>query len=164
MSGKTNVLLNLIKNPRPDIDKIYLYVKDPFESKYQLLINGREKKVGIQNLKKFKSIHFFIHKQMMVFMKIWKIIIQKRRVLIVFDYMTIDIESNKNLNLIVTKLFLRGRTFNISFAFISQSYFKVPKTVRLNSTQRELQQIVLNHSSKEYTKELYSFLVNATIS
>ena len=41
--GKTDVLLNLIKNQRPDIDKIYLYVKDPFESKYQLLINGREK-------------------------------------------------------------------------------------------------------------------------
>ena len=55
-SGKTNVLLNLIKNQRPDTDKIYLYVKEPFESRYQLLINGREK-VGIENLKKSKSIH-----------------------------------------------------------------------------------------------------------
>ena len=45
-SGKTNVLLNLIKNKQPDIDKIYLYVKDPFQSKYQLLINGREKVVN----------------------------------------------------------------------------------------------------------------------
>ena len=42
-SGKTNVLLNLIKKQGPDIDKIYLYVKDPFKSKYQLLINGSEK-------------------------------------------------------------------------------------------------------------------------
>ena len=42
-SGKINVLLNLIKHQQPDIDKIYFYVKDPFESKYQLLINGREK-------------------------------------------------------------------------------------------------------------------------
>ena len=42
-SGKTNVLLNLIKNQRPDIDKIYLYVNDPFESKYQSLIKEREK-------------------------------------------------------------------------------------------------------------------------
>ena len=42
-SGKTNVLLNVIKHQRPDIDKIYLYVKDVFESKYQLLINGKEK-------------------------------------------------------------------------------------------------------------------------
>ena len=41
-SGKTNVLLNVIKNQQPNIDKIYLYVKDPFESKYQLLNNGRE--------------------------------------------------------------------------------------------------------------------------
>ena len=40
-SGKTNVLLNLIRHQRPDIDKIYLYVKDPFKSKYQLLINGK---------------------------------------------------------------------------------------------------------------------------
>ena len=42
-SGKTNVLLNLKKHQRPDIDKIYLYVKDKFESKYHLLINGRQK-------------------------------------------------------------------------------------------------------------------------
>ena len=47
-SGKTNVLINSIKHQPPDIDKIYLYVKDPFESKYQLLINRREK-VGIKN-------------------------------------------------------------------------------------------------------------------
>ena len=38
-SGKTKVLLNLIKNQRSDFDKIYLYVKCPFKSKYQLLIN-----------------------------------------------------------------------------------------------------------------------------
>ena len=49
-SGKTNVLLNLIKYQRSDIDRIYLYVKDPFETKYQLLVNGREK-VGIENPK-----------------------------------------------------------------------------------------------------------------
>ena len=41
-SDKTNVLLNLIKHQRPDIDKNCLYVKDSFESKYQLLINGRK--------------------------------------------------------------------------------------------------------------------------
>ena len=45
-SGKTNVLLNLIKHRRPDTEKIYLRVKDQFETKYQLLINGGEK-VGI---------------------------------------------------------------------------------------------------------------------
>ena len=49
-SGKTNVLLNVIKHPRLDIDKKYLCVKDTFESKYQLLINGREK-IGIKQTK-----------------------------------------------------------------------------------------------------------------
>ena len=42
-SGKTNVLLNLIKHQQPDIDKIYLYVKDPFGSTYQLLIMEKKK-------------------------------------------------------------------------------------------------------------------------
>ena len=55
-SGKTNELLNLIKHQQPDTDKIYLYVKDPIESEYQLLINGREK-VGIT---KFKNPNAFI--------------------------------------------------------------------------------------------------------
>ena len=50
-SGETNVLLKIIKNQRPDIDKIYLYVKSPFTSKYQLLINSREKK----EIQKFKN-------------------------------------------------------------------------------------------------------------
>ena len=53
-SGKVNVLLNLIKHQRLNTDKIYLYVKDPLESKYQLHINGREK-VGIGNLKNPKA-------------------------------------------------------------------------------------------------------------
>ena len=48
------MLLNFIKNQRPDIDKIYVYVKGPFESKYQLLINRREK-VGVKKLKKPKA-------------------------------------------------------------------------------------------------------------
>ena len=64
-------------------------------------------------------------------------------------------ESNKKLSPKVTELFLRGRKLNISFVFISQSFFKVPKTVRLNVThyliikipKRELQQIASNHSS-----------------
>ena len=46
-SGKTNALLNLINN-QPDIDKIYLHAKDPYESKYQYLINKREK-VGLDH-------------------------------------------------------------------------------------------------------------------
>ena len=53
-SCKTNVLLNL-KNQRPDIEKNYIYVKDPFESKYELLINGKGK-VGIKKFLKSESM------------------------------------------------------------------------------------------------------------
>ena len=53
---------------------------------------------------------------------------KKRRVLIVFDDIIADMESNKKLSPKVTKLFLRGKELNISLVFISQSYFKVPKT------------------------------------
>ena len=65
------------------------------------------------------------------------------------------IHNNKKLNPVVTELFIRGRKLNISIVFITQSYFKLPKDVRLNSThlfvmeipnKRELQQIALNHS------------------
>ena len=82
----------------------------------------------------------------------------------------------------MTELFIRGRKSNISIDFITQSYFKVPKDVRLNSkhdfilkipNKRQLQQIALNHSSdigfkgfrkiyKKCTVEKYSCLVNNT--
>ena len=51
-----------------------------------------------------------------------------------FDDMIADLESNEKLSPIVTNFFLRGRKPNISLAFTSQSYFKVPKTIRLNAT------------------------------
>ena len=104
-------------------------------------------------------------------------ICKKRKKLIVFDDMIADIINNGNLNPVVTELFIGGRKLNISFVFITQSYFKVPKHVRLNSAhffimkipnKRELQQIALNHSSdidfkdfvkiyKKCTAELYYF-------
>ena len=99
---------------------------------------------------------------------------KKRKVLIVFDDMITDMINNKNLNPIVTELFIRGRKLNISIVFIAQSYFKVPKDVRLKiPNKRELQQIALNHSSdidfkdfmkiyKKCTAEPYSFSVNDT--
>ena len=107
---------------------------------------------------------------------------KNRKVLIVFDDMIADMINNKKLNPIVTELVIRGIKLNISIVFITQSNFKVPKDVRLNSThffimkipnKRELQQIALNHSSdidfkafmkifKKYTAEPYSFLVNDT--
>ena len=78
--------------------------------------------------------------------------------------------NNKKLNPIVTELFIRGRKLNISIVFIAQSYFKVPKDVRLNSThffilkipnKRELQQTALNHSSDIDFKDFLKFIKNA---
>ena len=71
------MLLNSIKNQRPDIDKVFLYVKDPFKSKCQLLINRREK-VGIKKLQNPKAFIDYSQKLTM-FMKIWKAIIQQRK-------------------------------------------------------------------------------------
>ena len=102
--------------------------------------------------------------------------------MIVFDDIIADIIHNRKLNSIVTELFIRRRKLNISLVFITQSYFKVPKDVRLNTShffiakipnKRELQQIAINHSSdistkdfdniyRECTAELYSFFVNDT--
>ena len=79
----------------------------------------------------------------------------KKQNIVVLDDMIVDMFSKKKLNPIVTKLFIRGRKRNISFVFISQSYFPVPKNIRLHSihyfvmkipNKRELQQIAFNHS------------------
>ena len=76
-SGLKNALLNLINN-QPDIDKIYLYAKDPYEAKYQYLINKCEK-VGLDH---FKIIKLLRNIQMIrkIFTKILKIIIQTKNV------------------------------------------------------------------------------------
>ena len=172
--------MNLINN-KPDIDKIYLYAKDPYEAKYQYLINKREK-VGLDHFKNPKAFMKYSSDMEDVYKNIENYNLGKeRKILIVFDDMIADI-NNKKLNPVVTELFIRGRKLNISIVFITQSYFKVPKDVRLNSThffitripnKRELQQIALNHSSdidfkdlikiyKKCTAEPYSFLLNDT--
>ena len=82
--------------------------------------------------------------------------VKKRRSLTVFDDVISDMESNKKRKPKVTELFLRGRKLNIPLDVISQSYFKVLKTKRLNATRyfvmkisnnKELQEIASNHSS-----------------
>ena len=67
-SGKTNVLLNLIDN-QPHIDKIYLYAKDPYEAKYQYLINRREK-VGLERFNDPKALIEYSNDICMMFTKI----------------------------------------------------------------------------------------------
>ena len=59
---------------------------------------------------------------------------EKPKILIIFTDMIADMLSNKKLNPIVIVLFIRGRKLNISLVFITQSYFAVPKVIRLNST------------------------------
>ena len=72
----------------------------------------------------------------MIFIKILKntIQIKYKKKLIASDDMIPDMLSNKKLNPIVIQLFLRGRNLIISLVFITQSYSKVPKDVRLNTT------------------------------
>ena len=180
-SGKTNALLNLINN-QPDIDKIYLYAKDTYEKKYQYLINKHEK-VGLNHFNDPKAFMEYSNDMQDVYKNIEDYNpTKKRKILIVFDEMIADIINDNKLNPVVTELFIRGRKLNTAIVFITQSYFKVPKDVKLNSThffikkipnKRELQQIVLNHSSdidfkefmnifKKCTTETYSFLVNDT--
>ena len=147
--------MNLI-NKQPDIDKIYLYAKDPYETKYQYLINKREK-VGLDHFDDPKAFMEYSNDKQDVYKYIEDYNLgKKRKVLIVFDAMIADMINNKRLNPIVTEFFIRRRKLNISIVFITQSYFKVPKDVRLNSThffiiripnKRELQQVASNHSS-----------------
>ena len=148
--------------------------------KYQHLINKREK-VGLNHFNDPKTFMEYSNNMQDVYKNIEDYNpIKKRKILIVFDDMIADMINNNNLNPIVTELFIRGRKLNISIVFIMQSYFKVPKDVRLTHffimkvpNKRELQQIALNHSSdidfkdfvniyKKSTTEPYSFLVNDT--
>ena len=132
-SGKTNALLNLI-NHEPDIDKIYLYAKDPYEAKYQFLIKKRED-AGTKHFNDSKAFIEYLNKMFDIHKNIKDYNPnKKRKILIVFDDMIADMLSNKKLNPIVTELFIRGRKLNISLVFITQSYFAVWKNIRLNST------------------------------
>ena len=180
-SGKTNELLKLINN-QPDIDKIYLYAKDPYEAKYKFLINKRES-TGLKHLNDLKAFIEYSNDMQYVYKNIDEYSVDKEhKILIVFDDMIADMINNNKLNSIVTELFIRGKKLNISLVFIRQSYFKVPKDVRLNTThffiakipnKIELREIAINHSSdistkdftniyRKCTAEPYSFLVNDT--
>ena len=131
-SGKTSVLLNLIEK-QPDIDKIYLYAKDPYEAKYQYLINKTED-VGINHFKDLKAFREYSNDMNNVYKNInYYNPDKENKILIVFDDMIADMVQNEKLNSIITE-FIRGRKLNISLVFTTQSYFKVPKDVRLNTT------------------------------
>ena len=132
-SGKTNLLLNLIEI-QPDIDKIYLYAQDPYESKYQYLINEREV-VGINHFNDPKAFIEYSNDMHHVYRNIDEHNPDKEnKILTVFHDMIADRIHDKKLNSIVTELFIRARKLNIYLVFITQSYSKVPKDVILNTS------------------------------
>ena len=161
---------------------MYLYAKDPYEPKYQILINKRES-TGLKHYGDPKAFIEYSNDMYDVYKNIGEYNpSKKRKVLIIFDDIIADMINNEILNSIVTELFIRGRKLNISLVFITQSYFKVPKDVRLNTThffiikipsKKKLQQVAINHSSdvdyedfikiyKKCINDKYSFLVNDT--
>ena len=154
-SGKTNALLNLIIQEN-DIDKIYLYTKDLSEPKYEFFIKKQEN-VGIKHLRDPNAFIECSNTMDGVYENIDDYNSNRQRnILIVFEDMIADIMTNKKFQAIIKELFIRCRKLNISLVFITQSYFSVPKDVRLNSThylimkinnKRELQNIAINHSA-----------------
>ena len=176
-SKKTNMLLNLIKE-QDDIEKIYLYAKDLSEPEYEFLIKKR-KNGGIKHANNPNAFIECSNTMDDIYENIDDYNLgRKRKILIVFDDMKTDIMNNKKFKAIIKELFISCRKLNISFVFITQSYFTVPKDVRLNSThylimkinnRKELQNIAINHSAdidyqdfikiyRECTKEPYNFL------
>ena len=91
-----HITFNLISH-QTDIDKIYLYGKDPYKTKHQLLINKRES-TGLKHLNDSKAF---------------------------IEYS--DMLSNKKTNPVVTELFIRGRKLNVSLDFITYSYLLYQK-------------------------------------
>ena len=104
-SGKTNLLLNLIEN-QLDIDNIYLYAKDLYESKYRYLINKREG-VVINHFKDPKALIEYSNEMRDIYKNIDEYNPDKKnKTLIIFDDMIADMIHNKKLNSIVTEMFI----------------------------------------------------------
>ena len=133
-----------------------MYAKDLSEPKYEFLIKKRED-VGIKYCNDPNAFIECSNRMDDVYQNIDDYNpSRKRKILIVFDDMIADIMTNKKFQAIIKELFIRCRKLNISLVFITQSYFSVPKDVRLNSThylimkisnRKELQNIAINHSA-----------------
>ena len=148
-SGKTNTLLHLINNLHP-IDKIFLYAKDIDEKKYQFLINKREQ-AGLKNLNDPEAFIEYSNDMSDALDDIKNHNKNRdKKVLIVFDDMISDIEYNKDFKKIIKELFYRGRKISISIVFITLSYFRALKGIRLDSMHYILMKI---SNKKELKKE-----------
>ena len=113
-SVKTSALLNLI-NHEPDIDKIYLHTKEPYEAKYQLLINKTEN-TGLKYFNDSKAFTEYSNDSHDIYKNIKEYNPNKKwKILFIFDDMIADMLSNKKLNPIVIELFITERKLNILF-------------------------------------------------
>ena len=131
-----------------------MYAKDLSKPKYEYLIKNREN-VGIKYLNDSKVFIECSNTMDDVYENIDDYNPnRKRKILIIFDDMIVGIMTNKKFQAIIKELSIRCRKLNISLVFITQSYFSVPKDVRLNSThylimkinnKRELQNIATSH-------------------
>ena len=111
VSGKSNSLFDLINY---QTDKIYLYAKDPYEAKYKFLIKKRES-AGLKNFNDYTAFIEYSNDMNDNYKNIREYNSNnKRKILVAFDDMIVDMLSNKKLNPIVTELFIRGRKLNIS--------------------------------------------------
>ena len=119
-------------NNQPDIDKIFLYAKDPHEAKYQHLIKKRIN-VDLNHYDDLKTFIKYSNGMQDVYKNTEEHNLEKNVNINIFYDMIADMINNKILSAVVTELFPKCRKVNSSVAFITQSYFKVPKYVRLNS-------------------------------
>ena len=153
-SGKTNYLLNSIQKDPYIVDEIYLCAKDLEEPKYKLLINKIEKAgINFNNDPTALIEHSNSMDDILSDIEDYNKR-RKRKVLIIFDDMISHVMSDKKAKKILKYLLIRCRKLNISICFLTQSYFAVPKDVRLNcnhyvlfrlNNKRELQNIAINH-------------------
>ena len=121
-SGKTNSLFNLISQ-QPDIDKIYLYAKDPYEAKYRFLIDKRES-TGLKHFNDSKAFIEYSNDMDDIYKNIEEYNPNKKcKILIVFDDMIAGMLGNKKLHLIVTELFIRGRKLKRFFKTFKRKRF-----------------------------------------
>ena len=105
-SRKTSALLNSINN-EPDADKIYLYAKDPYEAKHQLLINKKER-TGLKYINDSKAFIEYSNDMDDIYRNTEEYNPNKKqKILIVFDGIIVDMLGNKKLNPIVIELFIR---------------------------------------------------------
>ena len=113
-----------------NIDKIYLYAKDPYEAKYQLLITKRES-TGFKCLNDPKVFIEYSNDMDDIYKSIEEYNpIKKQKILIVFDDVIADMLSNKKLNSKVTELCVRERKLNISLFFLLRNLILLFRNIK----------------------------------